>query len=214
LDSLGGIGTFQRATANPNKKISWPRFLQFVSAIPPCPRSPDSLGDPDQSGEQQQYSTHSDFRKDNVRPRSGQWFMWQPIPPGWRWWPGRGNGIRTPSRRGPRPGRPYFGGRIIQGGTQSGRSQAERGLCAMRAGLNTGELIAVRCSNPLCTPSFCDESHSAATKNLDRLRTKVFRAIFPRRAGHRCVRRRLHLLSARRGCVRRARDFTGCGRAH
>jgi hypothetical protein len=37
-------------------------------------------------------------------------------------------------------------------------------------GLNTTELIAVRCLNPLCQPSFCDESHSAATKNLDWLR--------------------------------------------
>jgi hypothetical protein len=56
------------------KKSHGPRFLQFVSAIAPCPRSPDSLGDPDQSGEQQQYSTHSDFRKDNVRARSRRWF--------------------------------------------------------------------------------------------------------------------------------------------
>jgi hypothetical protein len=52
------------------KKSRGPRFLQFVSAIASCPRSPDSLGDPDQSGEQQQYSTHSDFRKDNVRARA------------------------------------------------------------------------------------------------------------------------------------------------
>jgi hypothetical protein len=77
------------------KKSHGPRFLHFVSAITPCPCSPDSLGDPDQSGEQQQYSTHSDFRKDNVRPRSGRWFMCQPVPHGWRWWPGRGDGIRT-----------------------------------------------------------------------------------------------------------------------
>jgi len=116
------------------KKSRGPRFLQFVSAIASCPRSPDSLGDPDQSGEQQQYSTHSDFRKDNVRPRSGRWFMCQPVPHGWRWWPGRGDGIRTPSR--PRPGKQYFVGRIIQGGTQSGRSQVAGVLCATRARLN------------------------------------------------------------------------------
>jgi hypothetical protein len=86
---------------------------------------------------------------------------------------------------GPKPPRPKTAGRIswgriIQVGTQSGRSQAVRALCAMRAGLNTTELIALRCLNPLCQLSFCDESHSAATKNLDRLRTKVFRANFPR----------------------------------
>jgi hypothetical protein len=52
----------------------------------------------------------------------------------------------------------------------------------MRVSLNTIELSAYRCLNPLRKPSSCDEDHSAATKILDRLRTKVFRANFPRRA--------------------------------
>jgi hypothetical protein len=162
------------------KKSHGPRFLHFVSVITPCPRSPDSLGDPDQSGGQQQYSTHSDFRKDNVR-ESRRWFTCRVSP-------FRLGGVGGPVEAtafGPKPpqpktGTPHFVGRIIQGGTQSGCSQAVRALCAMRAGLNTPELIAVRCLNPLCQRSSCDESHSAVTKNLDRLRTGVYRANFPR----------------------------------
>jgi hypothetical protein len=88
-----------------------------------------------------------------------------------------------PSRRGPNPRKPYFVGRIIQGRTQNGRSQAASVLCATRAGLNATELTAFRCLNPLCKSSFCDADHGAATKNLDWLRTKLFRANFPRRAG-------------------------------
>jgi hypothetical protein len=45
-----------------------------------------------------------------------------------------------------------------------GGDQAARVLCAMRVSLNTPELSAFRCLNPLCKPSFCDENHSAATK--------------------------------------------------
>src|ERR1700677_3615624 len=100
------------------KKSRGPRFLQFVSAIALCPGSPDSLGDPDQSGEQQQYSTHSDFRKDNVRDRGDGLRIGSPIPPGWRWWPGRGDGVRTQAAAA-QDRRPHFVGRIIQVGTQS-----------------------------------------------------------------------------------------------
>jgi hypothetical protein len=109
------------------------------------------------------------------------------------------------SRRG--PGRPNFVGRIIQGGTQSGRSQAARVLCAMRVSLNTFELSAFHWRNCPRKPSFCDQDHSAATKILDRLRIKAFALISLAERGHRDVRRRLHLLSARRDCVRRAPDL-------
>jgi hypothetical protein len=85
-----------------------------------------------------------------------------------------------PGCRGQRPARPIS----WVGSSSAGHKVAAVKLCelfcAMRAGLNTTELIAVRCLNPLCQPSFCDESHSAATKNLDRSRTRVFRANFPR----------------------------------
>jgi hypothetical protein len=69
----------------------------------------------------------------------GRWFTWRvrPFRMG-----GVGGPVEAtqsgPSRRG--PGRPNFVGRIIQGGTQSGRSQAARVLCAMRVSLNTFEL--------------------------------------------------------------------------
>jgi hypothetical protein len=83
------------------KKSRGPRFLQFVSAIASCPRSPDSLGDPDQSGEQQQYSTHSDFRKGNARNR-GAMFSGPDRPPSI-------GGVGGPARAtpfGPEPARP------------------------------------------------------------------------------------------------------------
>jgi hypothetical protein len=102
--SLVESGLFNGLQRIQIKKSRGPRFLQFVSAIASCPRSPDSLGDPDQSGKQQQYSTHSDFRKDNLRPRSGRWFMCQPIPYGWRGGPSRQR-HSDPSCRGPRPAR-------------------------------------------------------------------------------------------------------------
>jgi hypothetical protein len=107
----------------------------------------------------------------------------------------------------PKTGPPNFVARIIQGGTQSGRSQAARVLCAMRVSLNTSELSAFHWRNSPRKPSFCDEDHSAATKNLAWLRTKSFALISLAERGHRHVRRRLHLLSARRDCVRRARDL-------
>jgi hypothetical protein len=107
----------------------------------------------------------------------------------------------------PKTGPPNFVARIIRGGTQSGRSQAARVLCAMRVSLNTSELSAFHWRNSPRKPSFCDEDHSAATKNLAWLRTKSFALISLAERGHRHVRRRLHLLSARRDCVRRARDL-------
>jgi hypothetical protein len=95
------------------------------------------------------------------------------------WWPVEATAF-GPKLPRPKTGTPNFVGPIIQGGTQSGRSQATRVFCATRVSLNTTELIAVRCLNPLCQPSFCNEPQGAATKNLDWLRTKVFRANFPR----------------------------------
>jgi len=134
------------------KKSRGPGFLQFVSAIAPCPRSPDSPDNPDQPGEQEQDSTHSDFRKDNVRARliALVYMSAQPIPPGWR-------GPIEAAAFGPKPPRPKTAGRIswgriIQVGTQSGRSQAASVLCAMCVSVNTTELIAVTarilCTNP------------------------------------------------------------------
>jgi hypothetical protein len=101
-----------------------------------------------------------------------------------------------PKRPRPKTGPPNLVARIIQGGTQSGRSQAARVLCAMRVSLNTSELSAFHWRNSPRKPSFCDEDHSAATRNLAWLRPKSFALISLAERGHRDVRRRLHLLSA------------------
>jgi hypothetical protein len=75
------------------KKSRRPKYLQFVSAISPDdPRGPDAFGGPDQSAGQQQYSKHSDFRKEDVHPRpKGDGFL-----SGWRIPQGGGGGPAKP----------------------------------------------------------------------------------------------------------------------
>ena len=136
-------GLFNGLQRIQTKKSHGPRFLQFVSAIAPCPRSPDSLGDPDQSGEQQQYSTHSDFRKDDVCARSRRW-VYVSAHSAWVALVARSRQRRSDQAAAAQDRRLHFVGRIIQGGTQSGRSQAARVLWATCVGLNTTELIALR----------------------------------------------------------------------
>jgi hypothetical protein len=106
----------------------------------------------------------------------------QPIPYGWRWWPGRGDGIRTQAAAAQDRQAVFRGSDHPARDTKQPQSSCEHSLRDARWP-NTAELIAVHCSNPLCKPSFRDEDHGAATKNLDWLRTKVFRANCPQVGG-------------------------------
>src|ERR1700722_10488570 len=70
----------------------------------------------------------------------------QPIPHGWRWWPGRGDGIRPQAAAAEdRAGRISWlnhQGAGQQSVGAGGSDQAARALCAMRVSVNTFELSA------------------------------------------------------------------------
>ena len=76
-----------------------------------------------------------------------------------------GDGIRAQAAAAQDGGRGQFRGLDHPGrDTKWPQSSCERS-CAMCVSLNTTELIAFRCSNPLCKSSFCDENHIAARKS-------------------------------------------------
>jgi hypothetical protein len=67
-----------------------PQYLQSVSAI-------SSFRDPDKSDEQEQDSTHSEFKQNNVCPRPAGDDFWAGSTSfhRWRWWPSQGDAVRT-----------------------------------------------------------------------------------------------------------------------
>jgi hypothetical protein len=165
LDSLGGIWTFQWVTANPNKKNlvvldfhnSHPQYPRVLAVQTPLATRINRAGN-------NNIAHILTFEKTMCAPDRGDGLRVSPFRLG-----GVGGPVEAtefgPKPPQPKTGTPHFVGQIIQRGTQSGRSQAASVLCAMRAELNTAELIAVRCLNPLCQPSFCDEDDER-NKNL------------------------------------------------
>ena len=123
------------------RKSHGPGFLQFVSAIAPCPRSQAPLATRINRASNNNIAHILTFEKTMCAIEA---MVYVSAHSAWVALVARSRQRRSDQAAAAQDRRLHFVGRIIQGGTQSGRSQAARVLWATCVGLNTTELIALR----------------------------------------------------------------------
>jgi hypothetical protein len=144
------------------KKSHGPGFLQFVSAIAPCPRSQTPLATRINRASNNNIAHILTFEKTMCARDQGDGLCVSPFRMG-----GVGGPVEA-TAFGPKPPRPQTAGRISWIRSSRARDKVAavklRELYAMRVSLNTAELLAFHRLNFPRKPSFCDEDHSAPRK--------------------------------------------------